>query len=429
MKPAFSIIFFTVSSGAGLGLLALIALVDALAAGGLPAHALWRGALLGLALVARGSRRRCCTWPIRSNAWRSFSRLRSRGCRARRCSPSRCLPVGARSTSCSSPTTAAAGPRVARAALTCAARLGGARLHGDDLRQPQADPAMAHALDSGQLLSARALVGRAAARARSPVPTRRARARCCFWRPSLGVRRAGGKLAYWHAIGAAARRADARARDRRGARACVDPAPVSVAQARLLDVGHSHGTFLTRRIRLRRWRGGTRRAARPRARPWLRACRCAWLSPGMAHWPLALGAGRLLYHRLAGRTLAFFRRSQAHGPAVPRRSSRDMGQGASRSAGAAFWRGMAADGRFQALRSVPRRDAQTVLDVVTYIQRRLDPTLAYRFACRVGMCGSCAMTVNGRPRWTCRTHVAQGRARRQARDRPARATCRSCAIW
>jgi fumarate reductase iron-sulfur subunit len=69
------------------------------------------------------------------------------------------------------------------------------------------------------------------------------------------------------------------------------------------------------------------------------------------------------------------------------------------------WRGVAA-GRFQTF-AVPRRDAQTVLDVVTYIQRRLDPTLAYRFACRVGMCGSCAMTVNGRPRWTCRTHVAR----------------------
>ena len=49
--------------------------------------------------------------------------------------------------------------------------------------------------------------------------------------------------------------------------------------------------------------------------------------------------------------------------------------------------------------------SQTVLDVVTFIQRNLDPTLAYRFACRVGMCGSCAMTVNGRARWTCRTHV------------------------
>ena len=54
---------------------------------------------------------------------------------------------------------------------------------------------------------------------------------------------------------------------------------------------------------------------------------------------------------------------------------------------------------------VPRQPSQTVLDVVTYIQRVLDPTLAYRYACRVGMCGSCAMSVNGVPRWTCRTHV------------------------
>lgn len=56
---------------------------------------------------------------------------------------------------------------------------------------------------------------------------------------------------------------------------------------------------------------------------------------------------------------------------------------------------------------VPRRANQTVLDVVTWIQRHRDPALAYRFACRVGMCGSCAMMVNGRPRWTCRTHVSK----------------------
>ncbi|HSS64745.1 MAG TPA: 2Fe-2S iron-sulfur cluster-binding protein, partial [Gammaproteobacteria bacterium] len=56
---------------------------------------------------------------------------------------------------------------------------------------------------------------------------------------------------------------------------------------------------------------------------------------------------------------------------------------------------------------VPRRENQTVLDAVTYIQRHLDSTLSYRFACRVGMCGSCAMTVNGVPRWTCRTHVTR----------------------
>ena len=67
------------------------------------------------------------------------------------------------------------------------------------------------------------------------------------------------------------------------------------------------------------------------------------------------------------------------------------------------WRG-AAEGSFQRF-EVPRHASQTVLDVVTYIQRALDSTLAYRYACRVGMCGSCAMTVNGVPRWTCRTHV------------------------
>ncbi len=67
------------------------------------------------------------------------------------------------------------------------------------------------------------------------------------------------------------------------------------------------------------------------------------------------------------------------------------------------WRG-GADGAFARF-TVPRRPNQTVLDVVSHIQRHLDPSLSYRFACRVGMCGSCAMTVNGRPRWTCRTHV------------------------
>ena len=67
------------------------------------------------------------------------------------------------------------------------------------------------------------------------------------------------------------------------------------------------------------------------------------------------------------------------------------------------WRGGTL-GRYQAF-EVPRHASQTVLDVVTYIQRVLDPTLAYRFACRVGMCGSCAMTVNGVARWTCRTHI------------------------
>lgn len=71
----------------------------------------------------------------------------------------------------------------------------------------------------------------------------------------------------------------------------------------------------------------------------------------------------------------------------------------------AVWRSDGAGGGALRNYAVPAQESQTVLDVVAWIQQNSDPTLAYRYACRVGMCGSCAMTVNGKPRWTCRTHV------------------------
>ena len=71
-----------------------------------------------------------------------------------------------------------------------------------------------------------------------------------------------------------------------------------------------------------------------------------------------------------------------------------------------IWRGDSTGGDYKEYR-VPALESQTVLDVVTWVQRKIDPNLSYRFACRVGMCGSCAMTVNGKPRWTCRTHVSK----------------------
>src|SRR5262249_39686819 len=48
----------------------------------------------------------------------------------------------------------------------------------------------------------------------------------------------------------------------------------------------------------------------------------------------------------------------------------------------------------------------TVLDAPGQIQREQDPTLALRHPCRVRMGGSCAMVVNGRERWACRTRLA-----------------------
>jgi fumarate reductase iron-sulfur subunit len=68
------------------------------------------------------------------------------------------------------------------------------------------------------------------------------------------------------------------------------------------------------------------------------------------------------------------------------------------------WRGDGAGGKFEIFQ-VPSQESQTILDVVVWIQQKIDASLAYRYACRVGMCGSCAMMVNGQPRWTCRTHV------------------------
>ena len=52
----------------------------------------------------------------------------------------------------------------------------------------------------------------------------------------------------------------------------------------------------------------------------------------------------------------------------------------------------------------------TVLDAVAWVQRHEAFDLAYRFSCRVGMCGTCAMVINGRERWACRTLIANLRA-------------------
>ena len=46
-------------------------------------------------------------------------------------------------------------------------------------------------------------------------------------------------------------------------------------------------------------------------------------------------------------------------------------------------------------------DKASILDALFALQRGAAPDLAFRFSCRVGMCGSCAMVVNGREQLTC----------------------------
>jgi hypothetical protein len=74
-----------------------------------------------------------------------------------------------------------------------------------------------------------------------------------------------------------------------------------------------------------------------------------------------------------------------------------------------LWRG-GADGRYESY-TVPRRESQTVLDVVMFVQRHLDPTLSYRFACRVGVCGRQNAIGRYGPILLAGIEVGQGRCR------------------
>jgi fumarate reductase iron-sulfur subunit len=55
---------------------------------------------------------------------------------------------------------------------------------------------------------------------------------------------------------------------------------------------------------------------------------------------------------------------------------------------------------------VPYRDDWVVLDALNYIKDRQDGTLSFRWSCRMGVCGSCGMMVNGTPKLTCAAYLA-----------------------
>jgi succinate dehydrogenase iron-sulfur subunit len=50
---------------------------------------------------------------------------------------------------------------------------------------------------------------------------------------------------------------------------------------------------------------------------------------------------------------------------------------------------------------IPLRKDWAVLDGLNHIKDHIDATLSYRWSCRMGICGSCGMLVNGEPKLTC----------------------------
>jgi len=55
---------------------------------------------------------------------------------------------------------------------------------------------------------------------------------------------------------------------------------------------------------------------------------------------------------------------------------------------------------------VPFHKEWVVLDALNYIKDHLDGSLSFRWSCRMGVCGSCGMTVNGVPKLTCDTFLS-----------------------
>ncbi len=54
---------------------------------------------------------------------------------------------------------------------------------------------------------------------------------------------------------------------------------------------------------------------------------------------------------------------------------------------------------------VPVRSGMTVLEGLHYIKENLDQSLAWRYSCRMGVCGSCGMLLNGQPMLACNTQI------------------------
>jgi DMSO reductase anchor subunit len=240
MKPAASIIFFTVSSGAGLGLLALIALCDALGLGQLPDHATWRGTLLGLALVAAGLASSVLHLANPRNAWRSFARFKSSWLSREAVFAVALFAVAALYIMV---VARSGGGRGALALLVCALAwatlICTAMIYAGlkPIRQWHTRWTPVNYVLLGHYSGALLLWSIACAYAAPTGPF-------VALAGLLGVGALAAKLAYWHAIEGA----DGAVTLERAigvASGVHGPGPVSAARARLLDVGHSHGTFLT----------------------------------------------------------------------------------------------------------------------------------------------------------------------------------------
>jgi fumarate reductase iron-sulfur subunit len=55
---------------------------------------------------------------------------------------------------------------------------------------------------------------------------------------------------------------------------------------------------------------------------------------------------------------------------------------------------------------IPVQADWKVLDAINFIKDEVDPTISHRWSCRMAVCGSCGMMVDGEPKLTCKTALS-----------------------
>jgi len=241
MKPSLGIVFFTVSSGAGLGLLSLVALADLCPVQLLPARALAGGVALALALIVAGLAASALHLARPSNAWRAFSRFRTSWLSRQALFAAVLVAIA--------PLYWAVIANAVTGALRASLAVGAlvlswmvlictAMIHASlkAIRQWHTRWTPLNYVLLGHWSGSVLLLALARLFASDPAPF-------AWLAGGIGLAALLAKLAYWRTT---ADDATALTLERAiGVREGVRPPGVTIAQARLLDAGHSHGTFLT----------------------------------------------------------------------------------------------------------------------------------------------------------------------------------------
>jgi sulfite dehydrogenase (quinone) subunit SoeC len=303
MKPALSIVFFTVASGAGLGLLALLALADLCPVPVLPSSALPRGIALALLLIAAGLASSVLHLAKPSNAWRAFARFRTSWLSREAVLAALLFPLAF--VYLAAVSLGATGVRRALPAiLVCLLAWGllfcTAMIYASlkPIRQwrtgwtPAAYLLLGHW--SGALLALALAIGYGG----TP-------GTWVWLAAALGAAAFIAKLGYWR-HGAADRAGKSVTLEQAiGVPQGVRPPGVSVAQARLFDAGHTQRTFLTDEFVFRVARQHAK-ALRGAALALGFAIPMIWLAAGPRHWAVALSVAVLALVGLLAERWLFF---------------------------------------------------------------------------------------------------------------------------